>query len=148
MTTIKTILFPTDLSSTSDYGLHYATSLAKDNGAKLLIVHVEEPATTYAAGEYYYGIADPNSDQLAEMLGKVKPDDPSVPFEHRLVTGDPANTIVKLAEQEQVDLIVMGTHGRTGLIRLLLGSVAEAIVRKAACPVLTFTAPAAERAAE
>jgi nucleotide-binding universal stress UspA family protein len=55
-----------------------------------------------------------------------------------MLTGDPANAIVKLADEEHVDMIVLGTHGRTGLARLLMGSVAEAIVRRANCPVLTY----------
>jgi nucleotide-binding universal stress UspA family protein len=67
-----------------------------------------------------------------------------VPYEHHLITGDPATAVVQLAEEENVDMIVMGTHGRTGLSRLLMGSVAEAVVRKANCPVLTFKQPARE----
>ena len=55
-----------------------------------------------------------------------------------MITGDPADEIVALAEQEKADLIVMGTHGRTGLGRLLMGSVAEAVVRRTSCPVFTF----------
>jgi nucleotide-binding universal stress UspA family protein len=71
------------------------------------------------------------------MLHAVVPTDPSIPFEHKLMTGDPAAEIVRLAESEGADMIVMATHGRTGLRRLLMGSVAEAVVRRAACPVLT-----------
>ena len=67
-------------------------------------------------------------------------------YEHRLVTGDPASSIVNLAEMEGADLIVMGTHGRTGFSRLLMGSVAELVVRRAKCPVLTFKQPAHEPA--
>ena len=107
-------------------------------GAKLLIVHVEEPPAAYGTGEMYYGIPDPDNPALHKMLTAVVPDDRTVPYEHRMITGDPADEIVALAEEEKADLIVMGTHGRTGLGRLLMGSVAEAVVRCAPCPVFTF----------
>lgn len=134
----KKILFPTDFSTCSDAGLEQATALARDSGAKLLIVHVEEPPTVYGAGEMYYGLIEPDREALLKMLHAVIPTDSAVPCEHRLLQGDPANCIVGLAEQEQCDLIVIGTHGRTGVSRLLMGSVAEAVVRRAKCPVLTY----------
>ena len=137
----KKILFPTDFSTLSDVALQYATTLARDMGARLVIVHIEEPPAAYGAGEMYYGIPDPDAAALTKMLEAVRPTDPAVPFEHRLVTGEPAAEIVELAKEEGVDLIVMGTHGRTGLGRLLMGSVAESVVRRAPCPVLTFKAP-------
>lgn len=138
---IKKILFPTDFSHTGDAALHLATSLARDNGATLLIVHVEEPPVAYGGGEMYYGIPDPATEDLQRMLREIKPDDESVLYEHRLVTGDPAAAVARLAEEEHVDMIVMGTHGRTGLSRMVMGSVAEAVVRRAQCPVLTFRQP-------
>ena len=75
------------------------------------------------------------------------PTDPTVPVVHKLLVGDPAEAIVQQAEAEHADMIVMGTHGRTGLTRMLMGSVAEAVVRRAACPVLTVKQPAAVAAA-
>lgn len=137
----KKILFPTDFSTCSDAGLSHATALAKESGAKLIVLHVEEPPPAYGAGEMYYGVPDPDNPTLRRMLADVKPTDSSVPYEHRLVIGDPASEIVAVADEEKVDLIVLGTHGRTGLKRLLMGSVAEAVVRKATCPVITFKAP-------
>jgi nucleotide-binding universal stress UspA family protein len=76
------------------------------------------------------------------MLHEVKPSDPNIPVVYRLVTGDPATSVVQAAEEEGADFIVVGSHGRTGLGRLLMGSVAEAIVRHAKCPVVTVKAPA------
>jgi len=131
------ILYPTDFSTTGTTALAMATSLARDQGGKLIIVHVEEPPLAYGGGEMYYGIDEPDQHELARMLADVLPTDPGVLFEHRLVVGSPARAIVDLAEQEGVDLIVMPTHGRTGLMRLLMGSVAEEVVRRAKCPVLT-----------
>jgi nucleotide-binding universal stress UspA family protein len=138
----KNILFPTDFSHASDEVLPHATSLARDSGATLIILHVEEPPLAYGGGELYYGIPEPNTEALKKMLEKIKPADPKVPFVHRMVTGDPATEIVRVAEEEGVDLIVMSTHGRSGLTRVLMGSVAELVVRRAPCPVLTFKQPA------
>ena len=137
----KKILFPTDFSTCSDAGLEQATALARDTGARLLIVHVEEPPAAYAGGEMYYGMIEPDNAAMQQMLAAVVPSDPSVAYEHRLLTGDPADRIVELADEEHCDLIVMGTHGRTGFKRLLMGSVAEAVVRKANCPVLIYKQP-------
>jgi nucleotide-binding universal stress UspA family protein len=140
------ILFPTDFSTAGKPALELATSLARDRGAKLIIAHVEELPVAYGGGELYYGIEEPNREQLQKMLTDVVPTDPSVEYEHRLVIGSPATAIVFLAEKENVEMIVMPTHGRTGFLRILMGSVAEEVVRKAKCPVLTIKANAAKPA--
>ncbi len=132
------IIFPTDFSHTGDAALALASLLARETGATLLLVHVEEPPIAYGGGEMYYGVPEPAYEEIERMLRAVKPTDPEVKYEHRLISGDPASAIVQLAEEEGADMIVMGTHGRTGLRRLLMGSVAEAVVRRAPCPVLTF----------
>lgn len=139
----KTILYPTDFSKPSDAGLSVATALARDTGAKLLIVHVTEPPAAYGGGEMYYGLPEPDRESLERMLSEVVPTDTQVSYEHRLATGDPATEIVRRAKEEDVDLIVMGTHGRTGIRRMLMGSVAEAVVRRAECPVFSFKEPRA-----
>ena len=143
---IKKILFPTDFSHASDAGLPLATSLARDAGATLVILHVEEPPLAYGGGELYYGIPEPNTEALQKMLAEVKPTDANVPYVHRMVTGDPATEIVRVAQEEQADILVVGTHGRSGITRLLMGSVAEQVIRHAACPVLTFKKPHEEKA--
>ena len=79
--------------------------------------------------------------EIRERLTKVVPTVPNVAYEHRYLTGSPAAQILKLAEQERIDLIVMGSHGRTGLSKVLMGSVAEGVMRKAACPVLIVKLP-------
>ena len=132
------IVVPTDFSHCGDAALRLAASLARDTGAKLLIVHVEEPPLAYGGGEMYYGVPEPATEDLQRMLERVVPPDANVTYEHRLISGEPASAIVQLAEDEKADLIVMATHGRTGLTRLLMGSVAEAVVRRAPCPVLTY----------
>ena len=140
----KTILFPTDFSLASDAALPHAEALAKQSDAKLLIVHVEEPPLAYGGGEHYSGIPEPDSERILKMLEDVKPKDPAVPFTHRLSMGDPAGEIVRIATDEGAELIVLGTHGRTGVTRLLMGSVAEVVVRRAPCPVLVYRETAAK----
>ena len=132
------IVVPTDFSTASDAALPHAEALAKQKSATLLILHVEEPPLAYGAGELYYGLPEPKSERILKMLEEVKPSDTTVSCTHRLTMGDPAGEIVKIAGDEQAELIVLGTHGRTGMTRLLMGSVAEAIVRRAPCPVLVY----------
>ncbi|HZN36526.1 MAG TPA: universal stress protein [Pirellulaceae bacterium] len=136
------IVFPTDLSKTSTAALGWATVLARDTGATLVIVHVEEPPVAYGGGELYYGMDVGDREKLQQALAGVRPADPGVKFVHKLLVGNPARAIVQTAKDEQADLIVMGTHGRTGLLRVLMGSVAEMVVREAQCPVLTVRQPA------
>ena len=134
----KNILFPTDFSTASDAALIHAENFAKQSSATLVILHVEEPPLAYGGGELYYGLPEPSSERILEMLHDVCPSDPQLTFEHRLVMGDPSTEIVRIAEEERAELIVLGTHGRTGLSRILMGSVAEAVVRHAPCPVLIY----------
>jgi nucleotide-binding universal stress UspA family protein len=136
----KKILFATDFSTTANEALDFATSLAKESGAKLLIVHVAELPMAYGTGEMYDGLPEPDTTELHRMLQEVVPTDPAVPHEHRMISGNPSTEIVELAKAEDVDLIVLSTHGRTGLTRALMGSVAEVVVRHATCPVLTLKA--------
>ncbi len=131
------ILYPTDFSTAGHTALEMATSLARDRGATLVIMHVEEPPMAYGGGELYYGIDEPDKEELKRMLSEVVPTDSAVAYEHRLMIGSPAQAILEMAERENADLIVMATHGRTGLFRMLMGSIAEEVVRKAQCPVLT-----------
>lgn len=137
----KKILFPTDFSHVSEVCLDQAATLAHDTGATLLVLHVEEPPIGYAGGEMYYSLPQDEHSQREEMLQAQRPHDASVPVEHRLVQGDPGRQIVQIAEDEHVELIVLPSHGRSGLRRLLMGSVAEFVVRHANCPVLTIKEP-------
>lgn len=134
----KTIVFPTDFSTSSDAALEHAAALARENGGRLLIVHVEEPPLAYGGGEMYYGVPEPDHSAVEQMLAKVAPKTADVAHEHHLLIGSPADEIVRFADNQNADLIVMGTHGRSGLRRMLMGSVAEAVVRRANCPVFTF----------
>src|SRR2546429_9378657 len=105
------ILFPTDFSTLGQAALELATSLARDTGATLIIAHVEEPPMAYGGGEMYLPTEEGDREELRRELVKILPTDGNVRFEHKLLVGDPATAIVEAAEQENVDLIVLGTHG-------------------------------------
>src|SRR6185503_8317699 len=92
----KKIVFPTDFSHCSDDAIEYATALARESGGTLFIVHAEEPTMAYGGGEFYYGILEPNFHELQRMLSEIKPSDPAISFEHRLLRGDenPAKKVV------------------------------------------------------
>ncbi|MCE9607727.1 MAG: universal stress protein [Planctomycetia bacterium] len=130
------ILVPCDFSKSGRAAFEYATKLARETGTPLIIVHVQELPMVYGEGAYYYGVPEPDASEIRKMLHDVQPMDRDVVFEHRLLDGDPAAQIAALAKAEGIDLIVMSSHGRTGLGRMLLGSVAEAVIRRADCPVL------------
>lgn len=141
MLPIRTILHPTDFSERSELAFRVACSLARDYNARLVILHIVEPPMA-VAGEGVLMVPPPvDMEPLRKRLQQLRPEDCTIAIEHRLIQGDPALEILEVAELANCDLIVMGTHGRTGLGRLLMGSVTEQIVRKAACPVLTVKTP-------
>ncbi len=144
----KTILFATDFSHLSQAALEYATKMARQDRAKLLIVHVLEPLMAGVGAEIFLPVVESPTIQAREILRAVVPHDASVACEHRLLEGDPATEIVRLARDRDCSMIVLGTHGRRGLTRLLTGSVAEAVLRQAHCPVLAVKQPAEVLAAQ
>lgn len=133
----KKILVPTDFSHLSDQAVGIAAALARESSGTVILLHVEEAPVAYGAGEMYYGIAEPDTDALRKMLQEIRLPE-GVAVERHLTAGEPAGAIVRFAEENGVDLVVMSTHGRTGLLRLLMGSVAEEVVRRARCLVLTL----------
>jgi nucleotide-binding universal stress UspA family protein len=142
MLPIRTILHPTDFSEPSEYAFQLACGLAWDYGARLVVLHVTTPPIPIfgdavpvpAAADYYPAATE-------EQLNRMRAPDPNVRMEHLLREGNPTTETLEAAAEIDCDLIVMGTHGRTGLKRLFTGSVAEQVVRKAPCPVLTVTIP-------
>jgi nucleotide-binding universal stress UspA family protein len=142
MLPIHTILHPTDFSTHSEYAFQLAVALARDYKAHLIVLHVEVvPAAIYGFGE---GILPPRTewdDELRRELEHIQAADPSVHLTHRLEEGDPVTQILNVAKETNADLIVIGTHGRRGIPRLLMGSVAEQVVRQANRPVLSVRAP-------
>ena len=141
----RKVLFPTELGEVSAKALDMATSMARDRGATVLVLHVAQ-STPVAAGEAYYAMAEPNVQKLLAELEHIRPTDATVPCEHRIETGDTIAAIIHVAKQEECDLIVMATHGRQGLSRFFMGSIAEEVLRRAPCPVLTVKHQAEEPA--
>lgn len=146
MTAITRILVPTDFSETSDAALDYAKELAATLGASIHLVHVfEDPYRVAAFAPEVYGGVSPGLREAAiaraerELRARV-------PESFDLLTGPTAQAIVDCAAERGADLIVMGTHGRTALAHLVLGSVAEHVVRTARCPVLTIRPRSRDRA--
>jgi nucleotide-binding universal stress UspA family protein len=154
MLNIQGILHPTDLSTHSMGAFRVACALARDYGARLIVLHVAPVPTVGAAGIVpsppvagSEASADDTQKELAAALRDFQAKDAKVPIEHRVEHGDPADVIRKVAAEARCDLIVMGTHGRTGLRRMLMGSVAEQVLRRGTCPVLIVKAPLPEPAA-
>jgi nucleotide-binding universal stress UspA family protein len=143
----KRILVPIDFSDASRAALEAAAELAKRFSAKVALFHAYPvPGYTFPDGSFVAStkMMEELSEQanrhlvewktLAEGMGVG-------PVETATAVGEPAYEIVTFAKEQDVDLIVLGTHGRTGLQHALMGSVAERVVRKAACPVLTVRPP-------
>lgn len=142
MLAIRTILHPTDFSPQSASAFELACALARDYGARLVVLHVLMPSAAP------FGSPPPDPSRSAEGQGIEtgrfpwpRPADPHLSVEHRLAEGDPPEEVVRLARALPCDLIVIGTHGRSGLRRALAGSVAEDVLRLAPCPVLVARGP-------
>jgi nucleotide-binding universal stress UspA family protein len=135
---IRTILHPTDFTPDSQAAFALACSMARDYGARLILLHVWQ-APVLAYGEMGMVVPTPadNGTEAQAALEQMKPADPSISVQRIFRKGAPGEEILAVANEVHPDLIVMGTHGRRGLRRLMMGSVAEEIVRKAPCPVLT-----------
>jgi nucleotide-binding universal stress UspA family protein len=139
MAATQRILFATDFSPCSERALAVACSLARESGAQLILLYVLPPPIVH--GELVARRQEPNYyEQCRKKLGEL-PVPEGLRTDRLFEEGDPASVILRVAGDEKCDLIVMGTHGRTGLRRLLMGSVAENVLRKAKCPVLTVKTP-------
>jgi len=140
MLPIKTILFATDFSPASKIAFEVAASLARDYNARLIALHVIEPVQMGFSEFNAYVGPDEDTGAAMELLHTFKAPSPRVTIEHRLLEGSAAAVITETAAETGADVVVMGTHGRTGLSRLMMGSVAEEVLRQAPCPVLTIRA--------
>lgn len=146
---IQRILFATDFSEPAEHAQRYACELADKLQAELHLLHVHVPVVMPAMGAPTFGyvesppiVAEVEGNMLRRLASLL---DSEWQANHRVVTavrvGMTVFEIIRYAEENQIDLIVMGTLGRTGLTHLLLGSVAENVVRKAHCPVFTVRPP-------
>lgn len=140
---IKTILVPVDFSRFSDHALDYAIAFAKDFGAEIHLLKVAAPVSmpqyleelVSSHAELFSVEADDSVARLGELKERCRAS--GVKVEAHLASGEVSETIAATAESIGADLIIMGTHGRTGLTHALLGSVAEKTLKSAKCPVLT-----------
>ena len=149
---LKKVLLPTDFSGCANYALPYAAAIARATKAQIICVHVVEPVVP-AVG--YTGLAEPLpiadiSEQLEDSAERQLPklaeceECAGLNVEEVIVHGDAAAEIVRVASEQEVDLIVISSHGRTGLGRIIFGSTAESVVRHASCPVLVVKPPQEE----
>ena len=144
MLTLKTVLVPTDFSDASESALRYGKAMAEKFGASLHVVHVMEDLLAHAwAAEVYVSsmpqLRDEIEKESRQRLGTLLTDGErkTLRAETALLAGNPFLEIIRYAKAHNIDLIVMGTHGRGPIAHMLLGSVAEKVVRKSPCPVLT-----------
>ena len=145
MLAIRTILHPTDFSDHSMIALHVAGSLARLHGANLIALHVVGSADLgFGEPDDEPAVGAPPVDRsaLEEQLRRLQTPDLGIKLEARVGEGDPVSEILRTAEELQCELIVLGTRGRADASRMLLGSVAEAVARRARCAVVTVRGPA------
>jgi universal stress protein A len=146
--TLTRILVATDFSDASEDALAYARMLADAFGASLHVLHVLEDLAAHAWTTEVYvaalpGVHEEMERQAHDRLQQLLTDEERARYRAELVLrfGSPFVEIVRYAREHEIGLIVLGTHGRGALAHMLLGSVAERVVRKAPCPVLTVRHP-------
>lgn len=144
MMPIRTILHPTDYSASSEAAFAFACSLAKEYFSEILLLHVVQTEFVMPMEGVLTPFPTDDLEPARQRLDKLFPLDQHVKVRREIAVGDAVEEIARVAASAKVDMIVIGTHGRTGLSRLLLGSVAEGVLRKVACPVLFVKQPAAQ----
>ena len=145
---VNTILVPCDFSEHAEHAFKWALGLAEGWGAKIILLHAAPVFShlAYPESVYMLDLAKMEAEALADAEKRLtdfaaKKGTSPVKVEIRAVSGEPVWQICQAVEQEHADLIVMGSHGRTGLAHVLLGSVAERVARHASCPVLIARLP-------
>ncbi|HEV8716871.1 MAG TPA: universal stress protein [Candidatus Binatia bacterium] len=145
---VKTILVPSDFSDYAEYAFTWALEMAEKWGAKVVVLNAAPLFShlAYPESVYMVDLAQMEAELMADAQKKLQEfaaqkGTSTVPVATRAVLGDPFWEICQAAEREPADLVVMGSHGRTGLAHVLLGSVAERVVRHAPCPVLVARLP-------
>lgn len=147
MIALKRILVPTDFSEASEVALKYGRALAEAFNASLDVLHVMEDPFVYAPTSEGYMPPPQFHEEMEtatrDRLNKLFTDAERAKLRAQLITkkGSPFVEVVRYAKENDVDLIVMGTHGHGAIAHMLMGSVAEKVVRKAPCPVLTVRHP-------
>jgi len=139
MIALQRILVPHDFSETSEAAVRYAVALARNFGARIHLLHVGDQARLDLETEFPLGLEGAVEDAVRERLLKIVTPAEQAELHPEFVVraGVPAAEIVRYASNYDIDLIVMGTHGRGPVSHMVMGSVAEKVVRTAPCPVLT-----------
>jgi nucleotide-binding universal stress UspA family protein len=137
MQTLKTILHATDFSDLAANAFHAAFALARAHGARLILLYVDQPQEAIQ-GEFGLSPPEPEESEadILDRMSELLPEGSPVQVERLVEHGMAAETIVQVAKEKHCDLIVLGTHGRKGLARLIYGNVADNVTRAAPCPVL------------
>lgn len=130
------ILCPVDYSGSTEPAISLAVDLAKVNSSKVVLLHVIDP------GESPITVAEDHAHQFQERIRDHYLDLNDIDYEHLTRRGNPADVTIDYVNKHGADLIVMGTHGRTGLASLVVGSVAKKVMAQASCPVVTVKLPA------
>lgn len=141
MKPVQVILHPTDFSVNADVALSVADSLARHHGARLVVVHVSPLQKDGATAEEVQSEATICRDALEEIRGRMECDELATPVEVESKMGNIAEKIIETAVRLPADLIVIGAEGCSAFRKALMGSVTEAVMRGASCPVLTVTLP-------
>lgn len=129
------ILCPVDYSSSTEPAIRLAADLARARKSKIVLLHVIDP------NEHAISTVESQNNRFQERLRDHYLVENDVEFQHVTRHGNPADTIIKFAKKQSTDIIVMGTHGRTGLARVVVGSVAQKVMALASCPVVTVKLP-------
>ena len=137
------VLVPIDFSTNSDHALDYAVTLARTLQARLTLLHVIEPFIVGSVESLPYTYIQDLEAKITDLMASYRErvTAAGLQSDFAIVHGVPFHVIIETAHTAHVDLIIMGTHGRTGLPHVLLGSVAERVVRLAPCPVLVVRIP-------
>jgi nucleotide-binding universal stress UspA family protein len=138
MIRVKKILYPTDFSTYSNQAYFHALGMAEAYGASLAVAYVYTPGAEATGDRRHW----------KTLLEQIRPANPKIAVTHVFLEGDPAGEIVRYAADAGVDVVVIGTHGRTGVDRLIMGSVAEKVMRDAPCSVFVVKLPKGARPPE
>ncbi len=142
----RVILCPTDFSANSVVALGIAKDLARQNQATLIVLHVADTLGPEGLGYIEAETRlqpEGRLEELRQQLRRMAPAEPGLEPRYLLREGDPVTAIEQVVREHHCELVVLGTHGRTGLDHLLMGSIAEKIIRRCPCPALVIKYPAA-----
>lgn len=141
MFVVNTVLHPTDLNDDSKDVYRAACDVARQNGARLIALHIAPDGIVSYMDKVSERPTEETKEKLWEAVRRPRDEEKGIEVEHRIEDGEPLGEILRVARETNSDMIVMGTHGRSGIARWFTNSVAEEVVRKAPCSVLIVKPP-------